>query len=822
MISDRGLGACMSANSKAVLYREILKLVCENQTEYYDDLIQDKGWDFFYHLSLLRTAVLNWYDFSKDGNVLEVGSGCGAVTGLLCDRFQRVDAVDKSSVCTEILKKRFSGRKNLNIFTEQIENFASEVKYDYIVAVDFIEDFEGDLETLIIQLRRLLTEEGVLLISARNKYGLKYLCGALDENIKVPFDTINGYTKYYSKSDLEKYLSHSNFSKIKFYYPLPDHSFAQAVYTDEYLPVGSIRDRVVSYYPNQSTLIMLEDNLYDEIVNTGTLPFFSNSYLVECSMGEISDTLYVALSTDRGREHGFATVIYKDGIVKKMSLHESGLASITRMANNLLSLSKRGICVVGQKIENNAIVMPYIKKPTLVNYLKEVVSRDKEEFLKIFDQLYGDILMSSEYVESDERMLEYWRVDKEVLGPVLSKAYIDMIPYNCFYDSAGFVYYDQEFVKEKFPAKYVLFRALRYSYFYIQEAEKTVPLKEMKDKYQLNELWDKFERVEADFVEENRNYDLLKQFYQWANVDKNEINKNCRCLLEKQILEESQETGEDIDESKELFDSVRLEEIQEAQMKLLKKYDSICKKYGLNYCAIYGTLLGAIRHQGFIPWDDDIDLAMPREDYDRLRKMASKIVSPPYYFQALESDSSNFFGGYGKFCIDDLSSEEKERIAIDIFPLDQLPDNLLKAERQYRRIRTCQRIILAKIYPERLGRLQNVNPEKVSIYFWLSKILSLRYLYSRLEKLFKACRRSNKLAVLSRYYDEEAKLQIFDRKDFEYLIEVPFEDMAIPVPVGYRHWLMENVGLDYRIYPPKEERIPHHMQLKKGGSYEKV
>lgn len=812
----------MSADSRTILYGEILKLVCENKKEYYDDLIQDKGWEFFYHLSLLRTAVLNWYDFSKDGNVLEVGSGCGAVTGLLCDKFQRVDAVEKSPVCTEILKSRFSHRKNLNIFTERIENFVSEVKYDYIVAVDFVEDFEGDLETLIIRLRELLTKEGVLLISSRNKYGLKYLCGALDENIKVPFDTINGYTKYYSKTDMEKYLSHSNFSKIKFYYPLPDHIFSQAVYTDGYLPVGSIRDRVVSYYPNHSTLIMLEDNLYDEIVNTGTLPFFSNSYLAECSIGEISDTLYAALSTDRGREHGFATIIYKGGIVKKVPLHENGIASIARMVDNLQSLKKRGVRVVGQEIVNNAIVMPYIKKPTLVNYLKEIVYEDQEEFLKTFDQLYGDILMSSERVEPDGRMLEYWGVDKEVLGPVLSRAYIDMIPYNCFYDRADFVYYDQEFVRENFPAKYVLFRALRYSYFYIQEAEKAVPLKKMKDRYQLNELWSKFERVEAEFVEENRNYDLLKQFYQWANVDRNEIRDRCKGLLISQTGEEPQETSKDIEQSEELFDRARLAEIQETQMRLLEEFDLICKKNHLKYCAIYGTLLGAVRHQGFIPWDDDIDLAMPREHYDRLIKVASEYVSTPYYFLALEEDSPDFFGGYAKFCIGGMSAEENERIAIDIFPLDQFPDNLSKAERQYRSIRICQRLIWAKIYPDKLGRLQNVGPEKVSIYFWLSKMLSLRYLYGRLEKLFKACKRSNKLAVLSRYYGEEAKLQIFDRKDFEFLIKMPFENMMIPVPIGYRHWLTENIGLDYRKYPPKDERIPHHMQLKKGGSHEKV
>ena len=462
--------------------------------------------------------------------------------------------------------------------------------------------------------------------------------------------------------------------------------------------------------------------------------------------------------------------------------------------------------------------MPHIKKPTLINHLKEIVYKDKEEIIKIFDRLYGDILMSSKQIEPDKRILEYWGVDKGVLGPILSKAYIDMIPYNCFYDRSCFIYYDQEFIKEKFPAKYILFRALRYSYFYVQEAERVIPLEKMKDKYQLNELWDKFERVEADFVEENRNYNLLKQFYQWANVDRNEIYKRCKRLLDNQVSDEFQE----MDLNKELFDRERLAEMQEARMKLLKEFDFICKNNGLKYCAIYGTLLGAIRHRGFIPWDDVINLAMPREDYNRLKKIASRTTTLRCCFQMLENDNYNFFGGYGEFCIGGMSADEDERITIDIFPLDRLPDNLSKATRQYRRIRACQRIILAKLYPDKLGRLQNIEPEKVSIYFWLSKVFSFRYLHSKLEKLFKVCRKSNKLAVLSRYYDEEASLQIFDQKDFEYLIKVPFENMMIPVPIGYRHWLMENIGSDYRIYQPKEERIPHYMKVERGGLNEKI
>lgn len=105
-----------------------------------------------------------------------------------------------------------------------------------------------------------------------------------------------------------------------------------------------------------------------------------------------------------------------------------------------------------------------------------------------------------------------------------------MIPYNCFYVDGQILFYDQEFVKENCPAKYVLFRALRYTYIYIPEAESRIPLQYFKDRYQLNNLWNIFEREEAAFVEDNRNYNTLEAFYKWASVDRREIDKHIKFL----------------------------------------------------------------------------------------------------------------------------------------------------------------------------------------------------------------------------------------------------------------------------------------------------
>lgn len=112
------------------------------------------------------------------------------------------------------------------------------------------------------------------------------------------------------------------------------------------------------------------------------------------------------------------------------------------------------------------------------------------------------------------------------------------------------------------------------------------------------------------------------------------------------------------------------------ELDLLKEIDRVCKKHNLTYCLSGGTLLGAIRHQGFIPWDDDIDVMMPRKDYDILMQLSSEFVSP-YFLQTPFTDKGYFFS-YNKLrnenttCVSEVFSYEKfcQGIAIDIFPLD--------------------------------------------------------------------------------------------------------------------------------------------------------
>ena len=86
----------------------------------------------------------------------------------------------------------------------------------------------------------------------------------------------------------------------------------------------------------------------------------------------------------------------------------------------------------------------------------------------------------------------------------------------------------------------------------------------------------------------------------------------------------------------------RLRKLQMAELEILKEFVRLCEAHGLQYYLVGGTLLGAVRHKGFIPWDDDIDVAMPRGDYDRFSQIAPKELDPRYFYQCPDTDPHYF------------------------------------------------------------------------------------------------------------------------------------------------------------------------------------
>lgn len=511
--------------------------------EYENVLANDDRFEIFLQLSRMRHSLFQWYEFREHSSVLEINGEYGALTELLCEKAGSVTTVVRTKEKARIIEKRCERFENLEIIVEGPDGLEDERKYDYLIIVGALEYFCQGYKGIRPYVERLtkilnfLAEDGTVFLATENRYGLKYFCGEGDPVTGEPFAGLNRYPGgsdgyLFSRQELTEILSGVPGLKYKFYYPLPDFHFPQMIYTDRCLPGTNIKERLLSPVKDMSTLVMNENRLYDDIAANGVFPFFSNSFLVECNFnGKFDSTEYAALTTDRGKKHGFATIVKSDCVIKK-ALYSEGSPAVEALSENIDALNIMGIDTVPHKRSGLEILMPRVKLPTLSEVLKKAIRTDPKQFKDWFEILYEEIMKSSESGIFSQSKFRHYSMDPEIWGPILKKAYIDMIPINCFAEEekGKLSFFDQEFVWSHIPAGYIMFRALKYTYFFMPFAKEIVPLSTMKEKYKLETVWRYYEEEERKFVADNRDYKTYGAFHRWCKRDGKQIYANIEKL----------------------------------------------------------------------------------------------------------------------------------------------------------------------------------------------------------------------------------------------------------------------------------------------------
>ena len=592
----------------SALDQKIMEYVHTCRGPYYDEEIAgESNFQVWYQLSVLRTGLLSWYPFEKEASVLEIGAGFGGLTGVLCGRCGSVTATERFVHRARALAERWKDADNLEVWAGEWSEMEFGRKFDYIILTGVLgrvcggrEGKEGYADYLK-KLSGLLREDGRLLVSVDNRLGLRYFCGAKEPHTNRAFDGLNRYPqgaggRSFTREELKDIVEEAGFPALKFYYPLPDHRLVQLVYTDECPPEKNLKERLLPYYTDQNSLVVRELEIYDDIIGNGMFPGMANSFLAEC--GRSADTgaaVYAALSTDRGRD-AFATVIHRDRTVEKRPLFAAE-GNAQKLFKRLEDLREHGIPVISCRLEDGALKMPYVEHPTLSNYIKEIALSCPEEVIRILDRLYEYILQSSEAVDSSCcRLGEHLSCagleegEREAVlqldwGPVLKKAYIELIPLNSFYNKAEdkFLFFDQEYVRDFYPAKFILFRAVYYIYCFTPGLEGRLPQEELRQRYGLEELWSWFFKEEMLFLKEVRKQDTYRTFYRWVSADGKLIRKN----IDKLKSEEERIADYRV--------SDKMKKIWNVELQMLDRVDEICKKHGLTYFVVHGTLLGAVR-----------------------------------------------------------------------------------------------------------------------------------------------------------------------------------------------------------------------------------
>jgi lipopolysaccharide cholinephosphotransferase len=239
-----------------------------------------------------------------------------------------------------------------------------------------------------------------------------------------------------------------------------------------------------------------------------------------------------------------------------------------------------------------------------------------------------------------------------------------------------------------------------------------------------------------------------------------------------------------------------------ALLEMLVELDSVCKKHNIRYCIIAGTLLGAVRHKGFIPWDDDLDVAMTRREYEKFRKAcASELAGTNYFFQDNTTDP-HYPWGYGRLRRTDSEFvrlgqahlKMRTGIFLDIFPLDSVPDFP-----PLRGLFAAYCFLLRKILYSEVG--------KVSAGGFIYRVLNFipkEWVFDRLESLHSD--KNTKYVRILTFPTPKGQPFGYPRKWYLHLADVEFEGRMFPGIADWDAYLSYKFG-DYMTLPlPKQRR----------------
>lgn len=423
---------------------ELLKIARERSAAEYAGVIEKRrSWPILYHLSPLRENIVEWVPMDKSHRVLEVGSGCGAITGALARKAGSVTCVDLSQKRSRINAYRHRECDNVTIHVGNFKDIEPDLPrdYDYICLIGVFEygqsyiGGETPFEDFLKILMPHLAKGGRILIAIENKYGLKYFAGCREDHLGTCFSGIENYAdgggaRTFSRKGLEKIFAACGVKESHFYYPYPDYKFMTTLYSDGRQPGKGELSNNLRNFDRDRLLLFDERNAFDGIAEDGLFPVFSNSFLAV--VGEGFEAEYVKYSNERAPEYAIRTEISRrleagirtgrtpeagngknwdmGSCVRKYPVGRDAADHIREMETAYRSLTERyhggkleiNCCRLKEEGEQVYIEFEFVQGTPLSVLLDKCLERDDQEgFLRLFEEYLERIGYNSEYPAAD-------------------------------------------------------------------------------------------------------------------------------------------------------------------------------------------------------------------------------------------------------------------------------------------------------------------------------------------------------------------------------------------------------------------------------------
>lgn len=419
---------------------ELLEIAKNYSAVEFPRIIEERqSWEILYHLSPLRENIVEWLPVNRAMKVLEVGSGCGAITGALSRRAGEVTCVELSKKRSMINAYRHMEADNVTIHVGNFQAVEPDLPkdYDYICLIGVFEyaqayiDSETPYEDFLQIIKKHLKFGGHIAIAIENKFGLKYWAGCREDHLGTYFSGLEDYpeggvVRTFTRDGLLTTAKRCGFTQMQMYYPYPDYKFMTTLYSDRRLPKPGELSNNMRNFDRDRIRLFDEKRVFDTILKEGQFPLFSNSYMLV--LGPHLSEEYVKYSNDRKEEFQIKTVQRATGfgrVIEKHPLSNEAETHIETTASVYEKLAKRyqgSMLAVNEcKLEHTAEGTPYItikflEGKTLEEILDErLYKNDLDGFQSLFDEYlerisYGeekeiadyDLIFANIIIEQDD------------------------------------------------------------------------------------------------------------------------------------------------------------------------------------------------------------------------------------------------------------------------------------------------------------------------------------------------------------------------------------------------------------------------------------